>query len=82
MSNLILSLPLSQTLRHIAIYVAQRVYTILGRMCLTGFAFYIVVRCGFTYIMHVIITHVYIKQCVLRESWHSSLLVKIAKHKY
>ena len=34
--------------------------------------------------MHIIITYVYVwpKQVVLRENWHSSLLVKIAKHKY
>ena len=34
--------------------------------------------------MHIIIAHVYVcpKQVVLREKWHSSLLVKIAKHKY
>ena len=33
--------------------------------------------------MHIIITHVYVwpKQVVLRETWHFSLLVKIAKHK-
>ena len=33
--------------------------------------------------MRIIITHVYVcpKQVVLREKWHSSLLVKIAKHK-
>ena len=30
--------------------------------------------------MHILITHVYVcpKQVVLREKWHSSLLVKIA----
>ena len=33
--------------RHIAIYVVQIIDTILGRMCLTGFAFYIAVHCGF-----------------------------------
>ena len=34
--------------------------------------------------MHIIITHVYIclKQVVLREKWHSLLLVKIAKHNF
>ena len=34
--------------------------------------------------MDTIITHVYVwpKQVVLRENWHSSLLIKIAKHKY
>ena len=34
--------------------------------------------------MHIIITHAYVchKQVVLREKWHFSLLVKIAKHKY
>ena len=32
------------TFRHITIYVAQRVYTILGCMCLARFAFYIAVR--------------------------------------
>ena len=34
--------------------------------------------------MHIIITHVYVclKQVVLREKWHFSLLVKIAKYKY
>ena len=33
--------------------------------------------------MHIIITHVYVcsKQVVLRKNWHSSLLVKITKHK-
>ena len=47
MSDLILSLPHYH--RHIAIYdyVVQIINTILGRMCLTGFAFYIAVRCGF-----------------------------------
>ena len=34
--------------------------------------------------MYIIIIHVYVcpKQVVLCEKWHSSLLVKIAKHKY
>ena len=32
--------------------------------------------------MHIIITYVYAVQVVLRENWHSSLLVEIAKHKY
>ena len=34
--------------------------------------------------MHIIITHVYVwqKQVILRENWYSSLLDKIAKHKY
>ena len=59
---------------------------------LTGFAFYIAVRCGFDkqlYLnnclqMHIIITHVHVcpKLVVLREKEHSSLLFMIAKHKY
>ena len=48
MSDLRLSLPHYH--RHIAIYVVQIIYTILGRMShvsFTGFAFYIAVLCCF-----------------------------------
>ena len=56
MSDLILSL--SHYHRHITIYVVQIINTMLGRMCLfTGFAFYIVVRCGFD-------KHLYLTSCL------------------
>ena len=55
MSDLILSLPHYH--RHIAIYVVQIIDTLLGRMCLAGFAFYIAVRCGFH-------KHVYLTSCL------------------
>ena len=55
MSDLILSLPHYH--RHIAIYVVQIIDTILGRMCLTGFAFYIAVHCGFD-------KHLYLTNCL------------------
>ena len=54
MSDLILSL--SHYHRHIAIYVVQIIDMILSRMCLTGFAFYIAVRCGFD-------KHLYMTSC-------------------
>ena len=47
MSDLILSLPHYH--RHIAIYLVHIIDTILGRMCLTGFAFYVAVGCGFEF---------------------------------
>ena len=88
MFDLILSLLHYQ--RHIAIYVVLIIDTVLGRMCLTGFAFHIAIRCGFD-------KHLYLTSClnahnsntcirlpkqgVLRIKWHSSLLVKIVKHK-
>ena len=76
MSDLILSL--SHYHRHIAIYIVQIINTMLGRMCLLQD-----LRNAVVY-MYLIITRVYVwpKQVVLRENWHSSLLVKIAKHKY
>ena len=55
MSDLILSLPHYH--RHIEIYVVQIINTFLGRMCLTGFAFYIAVRCGFD-------KHLYLTSCL------------------
>ena len=55
MSDFILSLPYYH--RHIAIYVVQIINTILGRMCLTGFAFYIAVHCGFD-------KHLYLTSCL------------------
>ena len=90
MSDLILSLPHYH--RHIAIYVVQIIDTKLGCTCiLRELRFIIAVRCGFD-------KHLYLTSClnahnhntcirlaqkvVLRENWHSSLLVKIAKHKY
>ena len=55
MSDLILSLPHYH--RHIAIYVVQIIDTMLSCMCLTGFAFYIAVRCGFD-------KHLYLTSCL------------------
>ena len=55
MSDFILSLPHYH--RHIAIDVVQIINTILGRMCLRGFAFYIGVRCGFD-------KHLYLTSCL------------------
>ena len=55
MSDLILSLPHYH--RHIGIYLVQIIDTILGRVCLTGFAFYIAVRCGFD-------KHLYLTCCL------------------
>ena len=55
MSDLILSLPHYH--RHIAIYVVQIIDTMLGCMCLTGFALYIAVRCGFD-------KHLYLTSCL------------------
>ena len=55
MSDLILSLPHYH--RHISIYVVQIIDTMLGRMCLTGFAFYIAVRCSFD-------KHLYLTSCL------------------
>ena len=52
---LILSLPHYH--RHIAIYVVQIIDTILRRVSFTGFAFYIVVRCGFD-------KHLYLTSCL------------------
>ena len=80
---------------YIAIYVAQRVDIILGRTSFTVLQdlhfilLYVVVS-------QRIDKHLYLTSClnacnhntfapkqgVLRERWHSSLLVKIAKHKY
>ena len=93
MSDLILSLPHYH--RHIAIYVVQIIDTILGRMCLLWdlhftLASDIAVCCGFN-------KHLYLTSCLnahnyntcirlpqtgcTAQKWHSSLLVKIAKHK-
>ena len=55
MSDLIFSLPHYH--RHIAIYVVQIIDTMLGCMCLTGFAFYNAVRCGFD-------KHLYLTSCL------------------
>ena len=86
MSDLILSL--SHYHRHIAIYVLD----VLDRMCLLRnlrFTLLYVVVSISTYItqvveLYIMITYVYVwpKQVVMRENWHFSLLVKIAKHKY
>ena len=43
--------------RRTAIYVVQIIDTMLGCMCLTGFAFYIAVRCGFD-------KHLYLTSCL------------------
>ena len=56
MSDLILSLP-HYDHRHIAIYVVQIIDMMLSCMCLTGFAFYIAVRCGFD-------KHLYLTNCL------------------
>ena len=55
MYDLILNLPKYHS--HIAIYVVQIIDTSLGRMSLTGFAFYIAVRCGFS-------KHLYLTSCL------------------
>ena len=55
MSDLILSL--THYHRHIAIYVVHIINTILGRICFTGFAFYIAIRCGFD-------NHLYLTSCL------------------
>ena len=91
MSDLILSLPHYH--RHIAIYVVLIIDTVLGRpyVSFTRFAFYIAVSCGFD-------KHLYLTSCLnahnhntcirlpqtgcTARKMHSSLLVKIAKHKY
>ena len=82
MSDLILSLPHYH--RHIAIYVVQIIDTIVGRMCLLRDLHFD--------------KHLYLTNCLNAHNhntcrrlaqtgctagkWHSSSLVKIAKHKY
>ena len=68
MSDLILSLPHYH--RHIAIYVVQIIDTMLGCMCLTGFAFYIAVRYGFD-------KHLYLKSCL--NAHHRNTCIRLAQ---
>ena len=87
MSDLILSLPHYH--RHIAIYVVQIIDTMLGCMCLLRdlrfTLLYVVVSISTYSCLNAHNHNICIRlaqKVVLRENWHSSLLVKIAKHKY
>ena len=64
MSDLILSLPHCHS--HIAIYVVHIIDTMLGRTCLTGFAFYIDVRCGFD-------KHLYLTSCLNAHNYNKGI---------
>ena len=91
MSDLMLSLPHYHRHSDLCSANNRHSHNFRSYVSFTGFAFYIAVHCDFD-------NHLYLTSClnahnrntcirlpqkvVLREKWHSSLLVMIAKHKY